>query len=156
MLERRLVVADRRVVRMERERAIAGVAQRVPCRIREWSDVLSGGARELESAEVVVGEHLRVIFGATERLDPLRRAPVLGGALAARDLPVRDLPDQGMPDHVLRLSTHHRPPFPLPEVAPAEATERFFALAPPAVPDRGQPAPPERTPCTRGILEQLF
>ena len=39
----------------------------------------------------MVREHLTMVLGAAQRVDPLGDEPVLLGALAARDLPVGDV-----------------------------------------------------------------
>jgi hypothetical protein len=41
-----------------------------------------------------MGEHLGLILGAAERLDPGRRVPVLERAGRARDLAVRDVANE--------------------------------------------------------------
>jgi hypothetical protein len=52
--------------RVQRCRAVAGIAERTPCTRLEVADILTGSARELETGGVVVGKHLGVVVEPPE------------------------------------------------------------------------------------------
>ena len=56
----------------------------------------------------MVREHLGVVLGPAENLDPLRRVSVLLGALGAGDLSVRDVADERVGERELRLARDRR------------------------------------------------
>src|SRR6266496_1992752 len=104
--KRLAVVVLRLCKRIQRRGPVAGFTQRHLRRSCERSDILPRRPRKLECAEIVVRHHLRVIFRATERLDPLGSEPVLFDSLRARDLAVRHVPNEQMLESELRLARH--------------------------------------------------
>ena len=100
------VVAVRRGKGVQRRRTIAGSAERLQCMRREFVDILTGRPRQLERRGVVVGEHLGVVLGTPERLDPRRRLDMPPRAIGARDLAVCHVAHQQVPECVLRLAFH--------------------------------------------------
>ena len=80
--------------RVERRGPVARIAQRLPGRLAERRRVEPGGLGQLERLKVVVGEHLGLILGASERLDPGGRLSMLVRACSARDLAVCDVADE--------------------------------------------------------------
>ena len=91
--ERRLVELHGGAEGVQGERAVTGLAEGQARPLGELGSLLPGAAREVESREVVVGDHLGTVFGAVgrERLEPLGRETVLVGAIRARDLAVGDI-----------------------------------------------------------------
>jgi hypothetical protein len=69
-------------------------------------------------------QHLGVILGTAERIDPLRGTTVFVGAGGARDLPVGDVADQKVPEGVFLVVLDRRPPFASNEVLALEGMER--------------------------------
>ena len=63
--------------RPQRGGAVTRGRERDSCAIPEQPVLAARRAREIERREVVVGEHLRAVLVAPERLDPLGCAPVL-------------------------------------------------------------------------------
>ena len=51
-----------------------------------------------------MSEHLRVIFGAPERLDPLGGMQMLARAIRSRDLSIGDVADEHVLERVLDLT----------------------------------------------------
>ena len=90
--------------RVERQRSVARFAQ---CGSRATGDrahVLAGCPRQLDCIDVVMRDHLGVVFRPSERLDPLRRSQMLLRTLRAGNLPVRDVTDEQMFERVLGLT----------------------------------------------------
>jgi len=79
------------VINVESEGAVAGLAQGEARALGQITGRSACGLRQLERGTPMVGEHLGVVFGAAERLDPLGDEPVLLGSLAAGDLSVGDV-----------------------------------------------------------------
>ncbi len=90
------VVGRRCGVCVEGSGPIAGLRARVSNVLFESRVGAAARPDELECGLPVVRQHLGVVVGASERLDPLGDGAVLRRALGARDLPVRDVPDEGM------------------------------------------------------------
>ena len=65
-----------------------------------------------------------MVLGTAERLDPLGDAPVLRGALGARDLPVRDVADERVRERELALALDRRAPLAADEALALERVER--------------------------------
>ena len=61
-----------------------------------------------ERAKEVVGEHLGVTLGTTERLRPIGGAAVFLFACSARDLVVRNVSEQDVPKRILGLAGDRR------------------------------------------------
>ena len=97
-------VADRSVEGAQGHRALARVRQRSPCASGEARRVAARCGRELECLQIVVREHLRVVFAPGQLLDPCRRREVLGGPLGARDLAVGDVAHEQVAEGVLALA----------------------------------------------------
>ena len=76
----------------------------------------------------MVGEHLGVIFGAAERLDPGGRAAVPLAAGRARDLTVGDVAEQDVPEGVLGLARDRGAARLLHELLPLEPEEQLLGL----------------------------
>src|SRR5262245_42043953 len=93
----RLVVASRRCREaVERERAVARIAECAARAFGKLSVFVARGTREVECRLPVVGEELRVVVRAAEALDPVGGSPVLLRTVGARDLPVGDVTDERM------------------------------------------------------------
>ena len=69
----------------------------------------------------MVREHLGVILGPAEPLDPLSGEPMLLGSSRTRDLAVGDISDEQVPERVFALARDRRP---------ALATHELLALEP--------------------------
>src|SRR5215510_1326377 len=89
--ERLRVVGSGGLKCVDRERTIARLNEGETRLRSEPGGRAAGDACEFEGAEVVVGQHLSVILGPAESLDPRRGAIVLFGPHAARNLAVRDI-----------------------------------------------------------------
>ena len=155
-LQRGLIEARRRRVRVECKGPITGVAETFECRCGERRvDSLTGGAAQFERILVVVRAHLSVILAATERADPVSCEPVFLGALAARDLSVRDVPDETVQERVFRLVRDQRTTRALDEVLPFERVQAHLGgAAVRASADDG--AEPEHLAEHRRFLQQAF
>ena len=92
---------------IQRERSIARDAHREPGSLRV--DPRSACLRVVESSSEVVREHLGVILGASERLEPGGSREVLLRAASTRDLLVGDVPDERVPKEVLVLACDRAP-----------------------------------------------
>ena len=97
-------------LRRARERAAPASAKARRAGSRRALASSPAASRQCERLAVVVGEHLRMVFGAVagEGSEPLRRAPVLLRALGARDLAVGDVSHERMEEGVLRLARDRR------------------------------------------------
>ena len=138
--------------------AVAGLAKRRSRPGLELTCVLAGRARELEGAEVVVGEHVGAVFGAldVEGLDPSGGKAMLLRALCAGYLSVRDVADEDVPERVLRLAGHRGAPLAADELLPLER-EQLLGLPAWKSGKTRQRACPERPADDGGVLqERLF
>src|SRR5438876_10252067 len=70
-VERSFVVPSSRGEGIQRTRSVAGLTQGEPGRSLEGRRLESGRPGELQGAQIVVGEHLRVVLRPAQRLDPL-------------------------------------------------------------------------------------
>src|SRR2546423_4016342 len=125
-LERGPVEPGRRPVGVKAEGAIPGLAQ---CRTRtvgDSGDVEPRRLRQIERADVVVGERLRVVLGPAERLDPLGRPPVALRSGRPRDLAVGDVSEQEMAERVLRLARDRGTTRPLDELLSLEPVQTLL------------------------------
>jgi hypothetical protein len=86
---------------VQRIRALACIAQRHTRRSRQITEVAPCGACIVDRREIVVREHLGVILGTAERLDPLGGQPVFFGAISAWDLTVSNVAHEQMTECVL-------------------------------------------------------
>ena len=121
-----LVEALGRGVRAQCECSVTCLAQNQPCPLGEGGRVESGGACKLESARIVVREHLRVVIRATEPLDPLGSEPMLLRASSPRDLAVGDVAYEDMPERVLALFSDRRPTLTPHELLALEVMQAFL------------------------------
>ena len=124
---------------------LAGIAQRSPRADNEVVEILARRARELERAGVVVRNHLCVILGTTERLDPLGGTRVLLRPLGARNLPVRDVAHQDMLERELRLAGDRAAPRALHELLLLQRVQALLADT--------ERAEPEHLAQHRGVLQ---
>ncbi len=118
---------------IERRRAIAGGGVRPARKSRELCIRPTRRAEELERRLAVVHEHLRVIVGTPQRLDPRRDRAVLCGALRPRDLPVRDVANECMTKGELDVVLDRGLPLSSNEALPVERVQgggRSRSLAP--------------------------
>ena len=155
-LERGAVEANGGSEGVQSHGAIPGLAERDPGRLRERVDLLAGGPRELERAQIMVGEHLRSVLGSldVERLDPGSGEAMLLRPPPPRDLAVGDVANEDVPEGVLRLAVDRGA-----AVAPDEplALEREQPLLdPPArqASEGHEGACPERPADDRSVLEE--
>ena len=72
----------------------------------------------------MVRNHLRVVFGTAERLDPLGGSEMFLRPLGARDLPVRDVAHQQVREREFTLPLERRRPGGAHEIAVGEVDER--------------------------------
>ena len=131
---------------VQRQRVLAGIAQRSPRAHDEVVDILARRACELERAGVVVRNHLRVILGTTERLDPLGGTRVFLRPLGARNLPVRDVAHQDVLERELRLTGDRAAPRALHELLLLQRVQALLA-------DTERPEP-EHLAQHRGVLQR--
>src|SRR5213596_2723696 len=96
--------------RVEREGAIACLAERHTSALSKRTRLLPSRLGQLERAGVVMGDHLGVVFGPAEGLDPLRREPVFVAALGARDLAIGNVADEHVSKRVFLLIRKRRAP----------------------------------------------
>jgi hypothetical protein len=102
-LERTLVVRGRRPVRVECAGPFARLGQRVDRRRDDRRGVQPCGATELDRPRIVVRQHLRLALEPSERLDPLRREPMLLRTRRPRHLVVGDVANEEVAKGVLAL-----------------------------------------------------
>jgi hypothetical protein len=94
-LDRRLEEPSGSRQRVQRQGSIAGLRQPVTGLPAKFTRVLARRGRELEGADVVVGEHLRQVLDAVRREvpEPSGHCQVLRRPVAPRHLSVRDVAD---------------------------------------------------------------
>ena len=102
----------------------------------------------------MVRQHLGVILGTAQRLDPFRSALMLLRACSTRDLRVRDVADEQMAEDVLALLAHGRTPLPAHELLPLEAMQEQLGLTPVTAADPLERAEPEDLADDRCVLKQ--
>src|SRR6186713_970518 len=117
------VEPPRRLPRAQGVCAVAGFMQRQPRWSLERGRVRSRGPGELQSAGVVVREHLGMIVRPAELLDPLAGEPVLLGSAGTRNLAIGDISNEQVPEGVLALARHRGPPLATDELLPLEAVQ---------------------------------
>ena len=99
-----LVLRCRRRKAVQPVRSIAGGAH---CEPRSCDELVVASTRcadELERGAPVVREHLGMVLGPAETLDPLRRVSVLLGTIGAGDLSVGDVANERVGERELRLA----------------------------------------------------
>ncbi len=138
--------------RVERERTISRIPQRDPPTLRDLFDVLAGGAGVLEGRRIVVRQHLGVVLGAAERLEPFRSRSMLVRALGSRDLLVRDVAYERVPECVLVLARDRAPTLAAHEFLASERVEPRLER-PALASERAQPEDPADHSC---VLEELL
>ena len=108
---------------------------------------------KVECREIVVGDRLGVVVGPAQRLDPLRRDPVLLSSVGPRDLPVCDVSDEDVPERPLAVIRDRRGLRMRYELLPLECSKTF--LDRPAVErgDGGEASRPEHLANHCGGLE---
>ena len=151
-VERTAVVTGGSAECVERCGAIAGQCARPSNLLFESHVGAPARLHELEGGLPVVREHLGVVLGSAERLDPLGDSAVLCRALGARDLPVRDVPNEGMAERVLALVLDRRAPLAPDERLAFERVERrrgVLALS-------SERAAPEDLPDHGCVLEEIL
>ena len=89
---------------VERERPVPGLAERVARSLRNRRVIASRGASQFQGGGPVVGEHLGVVFGTAERLDPLGDTAVLRSPVRAGNLTVGDVANERMGEGELALA----------------------------------------------------
>ena len=106
-------------------------------------------------ALVVVAEHLGVITGPAQRLDPAGRGGVPNSPGRPQDLAVGHIADQHVRERVLRLPGHQGGPVAadeLPALQPVQGLLQLPAAGPAA--ESGDRTEPEHLPDHRGVLQQ--
>jgi hypothetical protein len=83
----------------------------------------------------VVREHLHVVLGAPEGLDPLRHLPVLLPPLETRDLAIGDVADEQVTERELSLARNRRAASALDELLALEPVQDFLLAAHSAEPE---------------------
>ena len=102
--ERVLVLRSGDDVAVERERAIASRSQRSSRALDQLVVATTGRPDELECGAPVVGEHLGVILGPAQAVDPFGDRSVPLCAVGARDLAVRDVAHERVRERELALA----------------------------------------------------
>src|SRR5439155_18744166 len=120
------------------------------CAGGNWVDVLSRGAPELERTQVVVRDHLGVILGPAERLDPFGCKPMLVRPLPARNLPIRDVTDEQMLEGELGLACNGGATCAFDELLALEGVQPPFEFILVAC----QTSEPEHLAHHRGVLQE--
>ena len=141
-VERGLVIAQSRAEGIQGTRSVAGLTQGEPGRGLERHGLLSRRPSELQGAEVVVGEHLGMVLGSAERIDPFRGQTVLLGPRGAWDLAIRNVADKEVAEGVLQLPCNGRTALPAHELLPLEGVQaalRRLALDVAHRADRSEP-----------------
>ena len=106
------------------------------CRLAERGRVEPCDLGKLERLQVVVGEHLGLILGSAERLDPGRRLPVFERAGSAGDLPVRDVADEQVAEDELAFRGDRRDAGAPEELLALEREQQLLGLRPGDAADR--------------------
>src|SRR5690242_12998105 len=104
----------------------------------------------------MVREHLRVVLGTAERVEPRSRALVPLGAGAARDLAVGDLADEHVAERVLLLPADRGTALPAHELLPLERVQPLPGSLQLVVSDRAYGTEPEDLAEHRRVLEELL
>src|SRR5512132_1177773 len=99
---------------------LACLAERHTSALSKRTRLLPGRLGQLERAGVVMGDHLGVVFGPAEGLDPLRREPVFVAAPGARDLAIGNVADEDVSKRVFLLAGKRRAPLPANELLALE------------------------------------
>ena len=101
--------------------------------------------RELERAQVVVGDQVGEVLGAVARqaLEPLGGEPVRLGPAGARDLGVGDVADEDVPEDERGLAGHGRPALAADELLALEPEQALLDLVARAVAHGRQRPDPE-------------
>ena len=123
-LEGVLVIPRGGGVRVEGVGPVSRISEGTSRGVGKLAVVEAGGTRVVDCSHVVMREHLGVILGTAERIDPLRGTTVFVGAGGARDLPVGDVAYQQVPEGVFLVVLDRRPPFASNEVLALEGMER--------------------------------
>ena len=154
--ERRPVVPGGRGEGVQREGAIPGALQRGPRPGRQSRRVLARGAGQFQRAQVMVGEHLGVILGPAQRLDPAGGVGVLVGAGSTRDLPIGDVAQQHVHERVLRFASDRRGPLAADELLALQPVQILFQLTNglSRAAECGDRPGPEDLPDHGGVLQQ--
>ncbi len=84
--------------------AVAGLAEGKASPTREISSVHACRPSEVERRQPVMGEHLGMVFRASETLYPLCDRTVLFDAVSTGDLPVGDVANEGVGERELGLA----------------------------------------------------
>ena len=146
-------------VDVEPERALAGQPEVADGALFELCGVsVSGGAREVERLQVVVGEHVRQVLDAFAcfALDPGGRSTVTGGTRGARDLRVADVSHEDVPEAVLGLAFHRGDAGGANELLAGELVQSELDFARLALSHLGDSACPEDLAKDCGVLEQAL
>src|SRR6266545_332188 len=124
-LERSLIKPGRRGNGVQPRRAVARLPEGNARPLLELRPHLSGGASELERAQIVVGEHLGLILASVEgeRLEPFGGQPVLLSPGGPRDLRVGDVANERVAERVFLLVGDGRAPFAADEFLPLESVQ---------------------------------
>src|SRR3954454_3994514 len=102
----------------------------------------------------MVRQHLGMVFGPPERVEPSGWPAVLLGAIGPRDLAIGHVTDQNVPERVFRLVPEGRAPLATNEFLSLQRVQSLVGRVTGA--ERAQGLGPERSPDHRGILEQPF
>ena len=132
--------------RVQRQRVLTGLAQCSPRVNDEITDVLTRRAGKFERVGVMVRNHLCMVFGTTERFDPLGGTHVFLRPLRARNLPVRDIANEDVLERELRLAGNRASPRALHELLLLQRVQTLLA-------DTERPEPEDLAE-HRGVLQR--
>ena len=119
--------------RVQRERAVAGAAKRVPRALLERRIDRADGSAIVDRPEIMMGKDLRVVLGSPQRGHPLGDGAMLRKPRRPRDLTVGDVRDQQVQEGVLALAFDRRPALTANELLPVRA----WSIC--STPDRSRP-----------------
>ena len=126
----------------------------MPGRLVQLGRIEPGRLRELERLQVVVGEHLGLLLGASERLDPRRRSLMLVRSRRTRDLAVGDIADEHVAERVLALARDRGACETLDELLALERVQQLLGLPACDAVDGFDRAEPEHLADDGRVLEQ--
>ena len=136
--QRLSVVPLSRLQSVEGRGAVPRLSKRDSGSRRDRVDVAPGGAGELDGTQIVVRDHLGVVLGSAQGLDPLGCASVFLRSLDAGDLPVGDVANKQMLEGELGFAFDRAATRTLHELFLLERVELLFC--------RGERAEPEHLP----------
>ena len=142
--------------RIQRESPIGCGNKRAPGLVYKRLALCPGCARQLERSDVVVREHLGVLLGTAERLEPPRGGTMLVAPSHTGYLAVGDVADQDVTERVLVGACHRAPPRSLHEVLPLERMQHLLGFALVGAAQPNQRRAPEHLPKHGRVLQQAL